>query len=106
MNANSTQTVNKRRKIISGVVVSNKMDKTVVIQVTSLAKHPKYGKYYRRYKKYKAHDENNTCEVGDLIEIIESRPISKQKRFRLYRVLQKVERVDADLKDELVEAGA
>jgi small subunit ribosomal protein S17 len=95
----------KIRKVVGGTVLSNKMDKTIVVQVVSLKKHPKYGKYFRSYKKFKAHDEANSCEVGDQVEIIESRPISKEKKFRLLRVVQKVQRADVEVRDELAEAG-
>ena len=67
--------------MLSGVVVSNKMDKTVVVSVSRFVKHPKYGKYYKVSKKYKAHDENNKYQVGDKVSLIESRPISKDKKF-------------------------
>ena len=83
----------KRRKTIIGTVVSTKMDKTIVVQAARLDKHPMYGKYYKKFKKFKAHDEANTCEVGDKVLIIESRPLSKQKRFRLNKVLEKVKKV-------------
>ena len=69
------------KSLLSGVVVSNKMDKTVVVSVSRFVKHPKYGKYYKVSKKYKAHDENNKCQVGDKVSLIESKPISKDKRF-------------------------
>ena len=68
-------------KILKGTVVSTKMDKTVVVSVDRFIKHPKYGKYFRRSKKYKAHDENNTCVMGEKVEIKETRPISKDKSF-------------------------
>jgi small subunit ribosomal protein S17 len=69
--------------ILKGVVVSDKMDKTVVVSVSNFIKHPKYGKYYKVTKKYKAHDEENKCKIGDKIEIVETRPISKDKKFRV-----------------------
>lgn len=65
------------------------MDKTIVVQAASLTKHPKYGKYYKSYKKYKAHDEKNECGIGDQVLIVESRPISKEKRFRLNKIVEK-----------------
>lgn len=67
--------------ILKGVVVSDKMDKTVVVLVSNFVKHPKYGKYYKISKKYKAHDEENKHKVGDKVEIMETRPISKDKKF-------------------------
>ncbi len=76
-----TTTVTKQNKVLNGVVVSDKMDKTVVVSVTRFVKHPKYQKFVKISKKYKAHDENNAHKVGDTIEIIESRPLSKDKHF-------------------------
>jgi small subunit ribosomal protein S17 len=76
-----TTTVTKQNKVLNGVVVSDKMDKTVVVSVTRFVKHPKYQKFVKISKKYKAHDENNAHKVGDIIEIIESRPLSKDKHF-------------------------
>jgi small subunit ribosomal protein S17 len=72
---------NKASNTKSGVVVSDKMDKTVVVSVSRLIKHPLYGKFYKVSKKYKAHDENNKYKVGDNIRIKEIRPKSKDKRF-------------------------
>lgn len=71
------------RKTLSGVVVSDKMQKTVVVSVTTYKKHPKYQKYYKTTKRYKAHDENNTYKVGDRVEIISTRPLSKDKSFEV-----------------------
>lgn len=68
-------------KHLTGVVVSNKMQKTVVVKVDRYVKHPKYQKYYTISKKYKAHDEENTYKIGDKVEIMETRPISKDKKF-------------------------
>jgi len=69
--------------ILKGVVISDKMDKTVVVSVSRFVKHPLYGKFYKVSKKYKAHDENNEKKIGDKVEIIETRPISKDKRFKI-----------------------
>ncbi|MEI7765431.1 MAG: 30S ribosomal protein S17 [bacterium] len=71
--------------VLKGVVVSDKMNKTVVVSVSNFIKHPKYGKYYKVSKKYKAHDEDNTCKVGDNVEIVETRPISKDKKFKVVK---------------------
>jgi small subunit ribosomal protein S17 len=71
----------KTNKILKGVVVSDKMDKTVVVSVSRFIEHPKYGKRIKKTKKYKAHDENNVKKVGDMVEIEEVRPISKDKHF-------------------------
>jgi len=78
-----------RRKTQVGVVVSNKMDKTVVVQVDKVLKHPIYKKYISRRNKYKAHNEKNDCNVGDRVLIIESRPLSKEKMWRVYKILEK-----------------
>ena len=77
------------RKHRSGVVVSNKMDKTVVVLVERLVKHPKYKKYLRARKKFKAHDQGNVCQVGDQVEIVETRPLSREKRWAVVSVLKK-----------------
>ena len=77
------------RKRRSGVVMSNKMDKTVVVMVERLVKHPKYKKYLRARKKFKAHDERNACGIGDQVEIIETRPLSKEKRWAVVSILKK-----------------
>lgn len=77
------------RKRLVGVVTSDKMDKTIVITVTSLKQHPLYGRTMKRSKKFKAHDENNECGVGDTVEIMESRPLSREKRWRLVRILER-----------------
>ena len=71
------------RKILSGVVVSDKMDKTVVVKVSRFVKHKKYGKYYKISKRYKAHDPENKYKTGDKVKIAETRPISKEKKFKV-----------------------
>ena len=71
--------------VLKGVVVGDKMDKTVVVSVTRFVKHPKYGKFYKVSKKYKAHDENNAYKTGDNVEIVETRPISKDKKFKVIK---------------------
>ena len=78
-----------RRKSKVGVVVSDKMDKTVVVAIEDFVRHPLYGKAVKRTKKLKVHDENNECNVGDKIRIIETRPLSKDKRWRLVGVVEK-----------------
>lgn len=72
-----------------GVVTSDKMAKTVVVQVTTRVQHERYQKYIERRAKYKAHDEKNEAKVGDTVEIVESRPLSHDKRWRVQRILQK-----------------
>ena len=78
-----------RRKTKVGVVVSDKMDKTVVVAIEDFVRHPLYGKAVKRTKKLKVHDENNECNVGDKIRIMETRPLSKDKRWRLVGVVEK-----------------
>ena len=76
-----------QRKILRGVVVSDLMEKTISVNVERVYRHPKYGKYVRRHKKYHAHDEKGDAHTGDVVEIMECRPLSKLKRFRLMRVV-------------------
>jgi len=80
-----------RRKVRVGTVVSDRMDKTVVVAVVRMVRHPLYGKTVKRTKKFHAHDENNECRVGDVVEIMETRPLSKTKRWRVARVVQKAQ---------------
>lgn len=75
------------RKERIGRVVSNKMDKTVVVAVEGLVRHPLYGKIIKRTKKFKAHDEENACQIGDKVVIVETRPLSKDKRWRVTEVI-------------------
>ncbi len=77
------------RKTRVGTVVSDKMDKTVVVRVERLVKHPMYGKYVRRRSKFKAHDEGNECRVGDRVVIQESRPLSKTKHWVVVKILER-----------------
>jgi small subunit ribosomal protein S17 len=77
------------RKTRIGTVVSNKMDKTVTVTVERKVKHPIYGKFVKKTTKFHAHDEKNECTVGDLVRIMETRPLSKTKRWRLVEVLEK-----------------
>ena len=77
------------RKTRVGVVISDKMDKTVVVAVEQKVKHPLYTKYILRTKKFKVHDENNDCGVGDKIEVMETRPLSKDKNWRLLNIIEK-----------------
>lgn len=77
------------RKTRTGLVSSDKMDKTIVVTVTEHVRHPLYKKYVKRTKKFKVHDENNSCGVGDFVRIMETRPLSKDKRWRLVSILEK-----------------
>lgn len=78
------------RKIRIGVVSSNKMDKTIVVAVERKVKHPIYGKFVKKTTKFHAHDEKNECSIGDQVRIMETRPLSKTKRWRLVEVVEKV----------------
>ena len=78
------------RKTKIGIVVSDKMDKTIVVAMEDFVRHPLYGKAVKRTKKVKAHDENNECQIGDKVRIMETRPLSKDKRWRLVQVVEKV----------------
>ena len=77
------------RRTKTGVVVSDKMDKTITVAVVDNKRHPLYGKVYKTTKKFKAHDENNECNIGDIVEIMETRPLSKDKYFRLVRIVER-----------------
>lgn len=77
----------KRSRI--GYVVSDKMDKTVVVSVETHVSHPLYKKYIKRTKKFKAHDENNECRIGDKVKIMETRPLSKEKRWRVFEIIER-----------------
>lgn len=81
------------RKVYQGRVVSDKMDKTITVQVNTTKTHPVYGKRVKYSKKYYAHDEDNVAKVGDLVQIMETRPMSRNKRFRLLNVVEKAVRI-------------
>ena len=78
-----------KRKTLTGVVASDKMDKTVVVMVNRLVLHPVYEKYIRKRTKVKAHDEKNECHIGDKVLLIETRPLSKEKRWRVKEILER-----------------
>jgi len=78
------------RKTKLGVVSSNKMDKTITVSVERKVKHPLYGKFVKKSTKFHAHDEKNECSIGDTVKIMESRPLSKTKRWRLVEIVEKV----------------
>jgi len=82
--------VRNLRKTRIGIVTSNKMDKTITVAVFRKEKHPMYGKFIKKTSKFTAHDEKNECSIGDKVKIIETRPLSKRKRWRLEEVLEKV----------------
>ncbi len=79
------------RKVRRGLVVSDKMDKTVVVRVEDRIRHPLYGRRVRRSKRFKAHDERNECRTGDWVAMVETRPLSKDKRWRIVEILQRAE---------------
>ncbi|HEY3329660.1 MAG TPA: 30S ribosomal protein S17 [Capsulimonadaceae bacterium] len=85
----TTETARGRRKTREGIVTSDKMDKTIVVTVTNLVRHPLYGRILKRTKKFKAHDETNDAHIGDTVEIMETRPLSKDKNWRLLRVIER-----------------
>lgn len=91
MTENTQQRKRGRRKVFEGVVVSDKMDKTVVVMVERMVLHPRYKKYVRYRKKFMAHDENNECKVGDVVRIMETRPLSRRKRWRVVEILKRAE---------------
>lgn len=80
-----------RRKVRVGEVVSDKMQKTAVVAVTRLVKHAEYGRFVKRTSKFKVHDEKNECHTGDVVRIMETRPLSKDKRWRLMEIVRKAE---------------
>ncbi|MCR4417647.1 MAG: 30S ribosomal protein S17 [Ignavibacteria bacterium] len=82
-------TTRGRRKTRIGKVVSNKMDKSIVVAIERRVAHPIYKKYYKKTTKLMAHDPNNECQIGDIVEIMETRPLSKRKRWRLVKILER-----------------
>ncbi|MEE2710586.1 MAG: 30S ribosomal protein S17 [Gemmatimonadota bacterium] len=82
-----------QRKVRVGRVLSNKMDKTIVVSVDRRIKHPFYGRYIKRSTKLMAHDGENTCQTGDLVRVVETRPLSKQKRWRVVEVVERAVQV-------------
>ncbi len=87
--ATGTGHLERHRRFMQGTVVSDKMDKTIIVQVTRRYRHPKYKKYVNERVRYKAHDETNDAKMGDKVRIIESRPLSRDKRWRLTSVLER-----------------
>ncbi len=88
-----------KKKQFIGTVVSDKMDKTVTVLVETLVKHPLYGKYIKRRKKYMAHDENNECKIGDKVLIEETRPLSRRKRWRVRKIIERGKRLETEEKE-------
>jgi len=89
----------KKHKTRVGRVVSNRMDKTVVVAIETPKRHPLYKKTIKRMVKYKAHDENNECRLGDIVRIVETRPLSRQKRWRVAEIITKGEVVEVQPKE-------
>ena len=89
MEENTNTLVRGYRKTRTGIVVSDKKDKTVVVAVRTKVRHPLYGKMVNKTTKFKAHDENNECGVGDTVRIMETRPLSKDKRWRVVEIIEK-----------------
>ncbi len=84
-----TQDTQRHRRVLQGTVVSDKMDKTIVVQVMRRYKHPRYRKYVSERLRYKAHDERNEAKLGDVVRIVSSRPLSREKRWRLQAIVEK-----------------
>ncbi|MEO0140755.1 MAG: 30S ribosomal protein S17 [candidate division WOR-3 bacterium] len=83
-----------KRKTVKGTVISDRMDKSVVVVTETLARHPLYGKFVRKRKKLYAHDEENQCSVGDVVLLAETRPLSKTKRWRVVKIVKKAEKLE------------
>ncbi|MCX5710529.1 MAG: 30S ribosomal protein S17 [Candidatus Omnitrophica bacterium] len=90
-----------KQKEFTGVVVSDKMQKTVVVRVMQMSKHPKYSRIMKHYNKFKAHDEMGIAKAGDTVRIVETRPLSKDKRFRVAAVVRKAQAARIVLKEEV-----
>lgn len=89
MEMETTAITRNSRKVIIGKVVSNKMEKTIVVAVERKVMHPKYGKFIKMTSKFKAHDEKNECGMNDIVKVMETRPLSKDKRWRLVEIIEK-----------------
>ena len=85
----TTESARGRRKLRVGKVVSDRMDKTIVVSIERLVKHAEYGRYVRRRQKFKVHDEKNECRIGDVVRFMETRPMSKDKRWRFVAVVER-----------------
>jgi len=90
-----------KRKTFIGEVISDKMQKTVIVRVQTIKKHPKYKKVVKQHNKFKVHDEAKVAKVGDIVSIEETRPISKDKRFRILNIVKKAQLPHLDLKEEV-----
>ena len=90
-----------KRKQYIGAVISDKMQKTIVVRISRMAKHPKYGKIVKKHNKFKVHDEKGIAKLDDLVRIEETRPLSKDKRFRLVEVIKKAQIPHIEIKEEI-----
>jgi small subunit ribosomal protein S17 len=97
--------IEMRGKTKVGVVTSDKMNKTVIVDVTQIVSHLKYGKPIKRISRFKAHDEKNDCKVGDKVSIIETRPLSRTKRWRVSKILERASLLEDELSKEAFEDG-
>jgi small subunit ribosomal protein S17 len=89
-----------KRKGFTGTVISDKMQKTIIVRITRMSKHPKYGKIIKSHNKFKVHDEKNTAKIGDTVRIEETRALSKDKHFRLIEIIKKAETPRVDIKEQ------
>jgi len=90
-----------KRKGFTGTVISDKMQKTIIVRITHMSKHPKYGKIIKSHNTFKVHDEKNTAKIGDTVRIEETRPLSKDKRFRLIEIIKKAQAPRVDIKEQI-----
>ena len=90
-----------KRKEFLGTVISDRMQKTIIVRVAYLKKHPKYGRIIKKYAKFKTHDEKNSAHTGDTVRIQETRPLSKDKHFRLIKIIKKAQASHTELKEEV-----
>jgi len=88
-------------KELTGTVTSDKMAKTIIVQIVHKDKHANYSRVVKRYNKFKVHDEKNSAKIGDVVQIVETRPLSKEKNFRLVKIIKKVTAENVELKDEV-----
>ena len=90
-----------KRKGFTGTVISDRMQKTIIVRIMHMSKHPKYGKITKSYNKFKVHDEKGQAKIGDVVRIEETRPLSKDKRFRLIEVIKKAQLPHVDIKEQV-----
>jgi small subunit ribosomal protein S17 len=90
-----------KHKEFTGTTLSTKMHKTIIVKITQSKKHPKYGRILKKYTKFKVHDEKGSAKAGDIVRIEETRPLSKEKRFRLVEIIKQAEVLGIELKDEV-----